>query len=63
MKSRLVGWWCRGFSITYDVRMMRSPSMQMVTTVAEWGAAPVRQKRRTARICIMMFDGFAKDQV
>lgn len=37
--------------------------MQMVTTVAEWGAAPVRQKRRTARICIMMFDGFAKDQV
>jgi len=34
-----------GFSITYDVRMMRSPSMQMVTTVAEWGAAPVRQKR------------------
>lgn len=37
-----------GFSITYDVRMMRSPSMQMVTTVAEWGAAPVRQKRATA---------------
>ena len=26
--------------------------MQMVTTVAEWGAAPVRQKRRTARIDI-----------
>ena len=35
----------RGFSIMYDVRSMRSPSMQMVTTVAEWGAAPVRQKR------------------
>ena len=29
----------------YDVRAMRSPSMQMVTAVAEWGAAPVRQKR------------------
>ncbi|CAK9117541.1 unnamed protein product [Durusdinium trenchii] len=35
----------QGFSIMYDVRSMRSPSMQMVTTVAEWGAAPVRQKR------------------
>ena len=39
----------QGFSITYDVRHMRSPSMQMVTAVAEWGAAPVRQKRRSWR--------------
>ncbi|CAE6933184.1 unnamed protein product [Symbiodinium microadriaticum] len=35
----------RGFSIMYDMRTLRAPSMQMVTTVAEWGAHPVRQKR------------------
>ena len=29
----------------YDMRTLRAPSMQMVTTVAEWGAHPVRQKR------------------
>ena len=34
----------------YDVRSMRSPSMQMVTTVAEWGAAPVRQKSNLAKM-------------
>lgn len=44
-----------GFSITYDVRNMRSPSMQMVTAVAEWGAAPVRQKRRSYLFASLSF--------
>eukprot|EP00930_Biecheleria_cincta_P048080 TRINITY_DN33445_c0_g1_i1.p1 TRINITY_DN33445_c0_g1~~TRINITY_DN33445_c0_g1_i1.p1 ORF type:complete len:414 (-),score=81.91 TRINITY_DN33445_c0_g1_i1:38-1279(-) len=34
----------QGFSIMYDLRSLRSPSMQMVTKVAEWGSEPSRQK-------------------
>ena len=34
----------------YDMRTLRAPSMQMVTTVAEWGAHPVRQKRSSAAL-------------
>ena len=33
----------------YDMRTLRAPSMQMVTTVAEWGAHPVRQKSSPPR--------------
>lgn len=34
-----------GFSITYDFRMMRMPSMSMVTRIAEWGGEPHRQAK------------------
>lgn len=34
----------QGFSIMYDLRSLRSPSMQMVTKVAEWGSEPGRQQ-------------------
>jgi len=32
-----------GFSITYDLRNLRSPSMSMILRVAEWGNEPTRQ--------------------
>lgn len=35
----------KGFSITYDLRMLRMPSMSMVTAVAEWGNQPERQEK------------------
>lgn len=34
----------KGFSITYDMRALRTPSMALVTRVAEWGGEPTRQK-------------------
>lgn len=33
-----------GFSITYDMRALRTPSMTVVTRVAQWGAHPQRQQ-------------------
>lgn len=33
-----------GFSITYDLRGLRNPSMQMVLAVAEWGTDPQRKE-------------------
>lgn len=36
-----------GFSITYDLRSLRTPSMSLVLKVAEWGAEPGRQEKWT----------------
>lgn len=33
-----------GFSMTYDLRYLRAPSMNMIKRVAEWGNDPCRQK-------------------
>mmetsp|Transcript_51574 Transcript_51574/g.95070 ORF Transcript_51574/g.95070 Transcript_51574/m.95070 type:complete len:516 (-) Transcript_51574:98-1645(-) len=33
-----------GFSMTYDLRHLRAPSMSMIKRVAEWGNDPCRQK-------------------
>lgn len=34
----------KGFSMTYDLRSLTTPSMKVVTRVAEWGAEPERQE-------------------
>mmetsp|Transcript_164060 Transcript_164060/g.526089 ORF Transcript_164060/g.526089 Transcript_164060/m.526089 type:complete len:214 (-) Transcript_164060:401-1042(-) len=35
----------RGFAITYDLRALRSPSINMVMRVAEWGGHPEREAK------------------
>eukprot|EP00933_Yihiella_yeosuensis_P040180 TRINITY_DN34414_c0_g1_i1.p1 TRINITY_DN34414_c0_g1~~TRINITY_DN34414_c0_g1_i1.p1 ORF type:complete len:406 (-),score=72.04 TRINITY_DN34414_c0_g1_i1:74-1291(-) len=47
----------KGYSITYDLRALRSPPMHLVTRIGEWGAEPVRQKtweslNTSCKVCI-----------